>query len=153
MSRRAATASLTVSLTVTAAACAVLLAGCGSSSTPVAAPGVPAPTSAGPSETPSPTPTQATSAPASDPVVEIAVTVEGGAVTPAPANVPVPLGSDVLLTVTSDVADQIHVHGYDVEQQVKSGGTATLELTADQPGTFEVETHESELLLLKLVVS
>ena len=136
-------------VTLAAAACVALLAGCGAGSAPITAPGTPTASSSG---SPSVPPTTS-STPTGEPVVEVAVRVEGGAVTPAPANVPVPLGSDVELTVTSDVADEIHVHGYDVGTQVPAGGTVTLELTADQAGTFEVETHESELLLLKLVVS
>ncbi len=74
-------------------------------------------------------------------------------ITPTPSKVPVPLGSRVLLTVTSDVADQIHVHGYDIEKPVKAGGGVTFDFIANQGGLFEVETHDSEKLLLQLQVS
>lgn len=85
--------------------------------------------------------------------VQLSVAIAGGTVTPAATNVAVPVGSPVELTVTSDVADVIHVHGYDLEQAVSPGAPVTFDFTADQTGTFEVETHESGLLLLKLVVS
>jgi heme/copper-type cytochrome/quinol oxidase subunit 2 len=54
--------------------------------------------------------------------------------------------------VTSDVDDVLHVHGFDVEEPLEAGHTTTVELTADQPGVFEVETHETELELLQLEV-
>jgi hypothetical protein len=50
------------------------------------------------------------------------------------------------------VDDVLHVHGFDVEESLEAGHTTTFELTADQPGVFEVETHETELELLQLEV-
>jgi heme/copper-type cytochrome/quinol oxidase subunit 2 len=85
--------------------------------------------------------------------VAIRVTVVDGTVTPPPSRVAVPLGSPVALTVTSDVADEIHVHGYELEEPVAAGSSVTIQFTADQAGLFEVETHETEKLLLQLQVS
>ena len=80
------------------------------------------------------------------------VSVRDGKVAPKPHRVDVKLGANVRLQVTSDEDDVLHVHGYDVEEPLEAGHTTTVELTADQPGVFEVETHESELLLLQLAV-
>lgn len=85
-------------------------------------------------------------------VVTVTVAVRDGKVVPAPHRVDVPLGSQIKLQVTSDVDDEVHVHGFDVEQPLDAGRTTTIELTADQPGLYEVETHESELQLLQLEV-
>ncbi len=74
-------------------------------------------------------------------------------ITPAPSKVPVPLGSRVLLTVTSDVADRVHLHGYDIEKPVARGGSVTFDFIANQGGLFPVETHGTEKLLLQLQVS
>ena len=52
--------------------------------------------------------------------------------------------------MSSDVDDEVHVHGYDIEREVSAGQSVTIEFTADQTGVFEVETHESDLLLLQL---
>lgn len=127
-----------------------LLTGCaGASSTP-APPAAPAPVV----PTPPGTPSAPVSAPSEVPSgVQLSVTVAGGEVMPPAANVAVPVGSPVRLTVTSDVADVVHVHDYDLEKKVPAGGTVTFDFTADRTGTFEVETHESGLLLVKLVVS
>jgi hypothetical protein len=85
-------------------------------------------------------------------VVEVTVAVRDGTVKPAPHRVDVPLGSQIRLQVTSDVDDEVHVHGLDVEEPLDAGRTTTIELTADQPGLYEVETHESDLQLLQLEV-
>ena len=84
--------------------------------------------------------------------VEITVAVSDGKVTPKPHRVDVPLGSQVRLQVTSDVDDELHVHGFDIEEPLEAGRTTMIELTADQQGVFEVETHETELELLQLEV-
>lgn len=63
-----------------------------------------------------------------------------------------PLGARVVLAVTSDTADELHVHGFDQSVELKPGRRTTLELTADSPGLFEVELHESGLLLVQLEV-
>jgi heme/copper-type cytochrome/quinol oxidase subunit 2 len=91
-----------------------------------------------------PTPTQKT--------VQITVSVQDGKVTPKPRRVAIPLGDQIRLQVTSDVDDELHVHGFDVEEPLEAGRTTTVELTADQQGVFEVETHETELELLQLEV-
>jgi plastocyanin len=86
------------------------------------------------------------------PVVEVNVSVRDGKVAPKPHRVHVTQGATVRLQVTSDVDDVLHVHGFDVEEPLEAGRTTTVELTADQPGVFEVETHETELELLQLEV-
>ena len=85
-------------------------------------------------------------------VVEVTVAVSDGKVTPKPRRVDVPAGAQVRLQITSDVDDEVHVHGYDVEETLEAGRTTTVEFTADQTGLFEVETHESELELVQLEV-
>jgi hypothetical protein len=84
--------------------------------------------------------------------VEIAVAVTDGKVEPKPRRVDVAKDSQVRLIVTSDVDDELHVHGYEVEAELEAGRPTTVELVADQTGIFEVETHESELELLQLEV-
>ena len=65
----------------------------------------------------------------------------------------VSLGDVVTLRVTSDVADEIHVHGYDIMQDVGAGETAEVTFTADIPGQFEVELEKAGIPLVQLVVS
>ena len=85
-------------------------------------------------------------------VVEVRVSVTDGKVEPAPRRVEVEKDSQVRLLVTSDVDDELHVHGYEIEAELEAGRPTTVELSADQTGLFGVETHESELELLQLEV-
>lgn len=100
-----------------------------------------------------PTPSTATSSPEPSPTAtEVDVVVADGAVT-TPIAAEVALGAEVLLRISSDVADEVHVHGYDLETEVPAGGTGELRFSADAAGVFEVEFHESGLLLLRLTVA
>ncbi|MET9700319.1 hypothetical protein ABZY31_25855 [Streptomyces sp. NPDC006529] len=95
-------------------------------------------------------------APSPDPAATadrtVTLTVHDGKVTPAPGRTELKRGERVALRVTSDRADTLHVHGYDKELTLPAGQEATLVLTVDRPGLFEVETHESDLVLTQLLV-
>ncbi len=82
----------------------------------------------------------------------VTITVRDGKVSPAPARTELRRGERVALRVTSDRADTLHVHGYDKELALPAGQEATLTLTADRTGLFEVETHASGLVLTQLLV-
>jgi hypothetical protein len=81
------------------------------------------------------------------------VTVTGGQVTGDTGRVRVPAGEHVTLVVTSDAADELHVHGYDLGADLAPGTPATVEFDATIPGVFEVELHDAGTLLLSLQVS
>jgi hypothetical protein len=59
-------------------------------------------------------------------------------------------GEQVLFRVRSNVADEVHVHGYDVEKEIPAGSTVLLSFPADLEGIFEVELHESEQQIAEL---
>jgi hypothetical protein len=62
-------------------------------------------------------------------------------------------GEQVRFRVSSDKADEVHVHGYDVEEEVPAGGTADFSFPADIEGIFEVELHGSEKQIAELRVN
>ena len=135
------------------------LAACGGSgsSGTAASPGSPAPTassttpgSGGPSGASPSTGQGTTTAPFTG--VVVAMRVAGGKVVPPTHRVDVPMGQRVRLQVDSDVADEVHVHGYDLKQDVAPGAPATVEFVADQPGLFEVELEGAKLQLVQLEV-
>ncbi|MEK8142481.1 hypothetical protein NKH18_09150 [Streptomyces sp. M10(2022)] len=80
------------------------------------------------------------------------IVISRGKISPAPGRLEVKKGERIALRVRSDRTDTLHVHGYDEEAGLPAGRTATLNLTADRTGLFEVETHESGLLLTQLAV-
>jgi hypothetical protein len=63
-----------------------------------------------------------------------------------------PLGARVTLKVTSDVADEVHVHGYDRFADLKPKRTTTLSFKATSPGLYEVEAEDAGTLLAQLLV-
>lgn len=136
------------------------LAGCGSSdsggsaSTPIAAPSsVSSAPSSSAGEPKSSTSGDTTAAPREESGVEaILIRLADGKVTPNGEKMNVAKGTRVTLQITSDHDDTIHVHGFDVEKEVKAGEPATLTFTADQVGSFEVESHEPAKVILILNV-
>ena len=83
----------------------------------------------------------------------VAVSYAGGQVTGTSGREEVPVGEQVVLRISSDVAEEVHVHGYDLEAAVPAGGSVDIPLTASIPGVFEVELHDSGKVLLQLRVA
>ena len=48
-------------------------------------------------------------------------------------------GDRIQFVVTSDVADEVHVHGYDIAKDVPAGGSVRFSFPAKLEGVFEVE--------------
>ena len=92
------------------------------------------------------------SAEATSDVTEIDLTV--GESTGASVVHTVPVGSTVRISIVNkDEEDDYHLHGYDVASgEVPAGETATIELVANEVGSFELESHHSGDLLMTLVV-
>lgn len=66
-----------------------------------------------------------------------------------PLTASVMTGSPVLIRVVSAEQHEFHLHGYDIEL---TGVEVNFDFVADQPGSFELEEHESGDLLLTLEV-
>jgi hypothetical protein len=82
----------------------------------------------------------------------IEVAIARGKISGATGRVPVARGTPVTLVVISDVADEVHLHGYDIEQELAPGKPATLQFTATLTGVFEVELHDANVVLLRLQI-
>jgi hypothetical protein len=93
--------------------------------------GTPTPTTAPgetPAETPEPTPTPKPQPPL----------VTRGKVT----KLRFEQGETVRFRVRSDVADHVHIHGYDLMKDVTPGRTITFSVPADITGIFEIELED-----------
>ena len=101
---------------------------------------------------PSTTAPGATATPATTTATVLAVTVRGGSVVEGAARQRATLNQPVTIRVTSDVAEEVHVHGYDKRVNVAAGGTAEVTFVANIPGVFEVEFERSHKLLFALEV-
>ena len=62
-------------------------------------------------------------------------------------------GDRIRFAVTSDVADEIHVHGYDFMKDVEAGGKVSFDFPAKFDGEFEVELEQRGEQIAKLVVN
>ena len=140
--RRAAVAALTT-------AAALTLAACGNDSSPqatgTATTTAPA-TTTGSGATAGPTTTAADTTPT------IEVTVVGGKPQGGVRREQVKTGETLVLRVTADVADEVHLHGYDKSADVAPGKPAEIRFTADIPGVFEVELEQRRQKLIELEV-
>ena len=61
-------------------------------------------------------------------------------------------GDTVRLRFTSNVADEVHVHGVDRTVDVPAGGTASTRFEAPGQGIFEIESHTTGELIARLEV-
>ncbi len=61
-------------------------------------------------------------------------------------------GQRVTLIVRADVVDHVHVHGYDLMDDVAPGSPARITFRATTPGRFEVELEDRALQIAELRV-
>lgn len=62
-------------------------------------------------------------------------------------------GDRVRIAVTSDVAEELHLHGYDISRDVAAGSTSRLNFKADLEGVFELELERSGVPIAELTVN
>jgi len=81
------------------------------------------------------------------------IVVQGGRRVSGPAILNVRQGEDVTIRISSDRAEELHLHGYNLHVHVTPEKTATLTFTAKLTGRFTYEFHRSGLELGALEVS
>jgi hypothetical protein len=84
--------------------------------------------------------------------VIVRITVVNGAPRGGIVRKTVQKGDAVVIVVASDVADEVHLHGYDLKRDVAAGGTARIRFTAKVPGRFEVELEQRGVQIADLTV-
>jgi hypothetical protein len=97
-------------------------------------------------------PNPGTESPASDGVV-VNIAIKGGKVRPHGDRVDMTVGQEVTLRISSDAAEEIHVHS-DPEHtfEVKPGESLEESFTIDTPGQVAVEAHHLDATIVQLVV-
>lgn len=100
-----------------------------------------------------PAPTTGATAPEQAPEPEpVEVVVKGGKPVGGIKEIDANKGDRVRFVVSSDVADEIHVHGYDLMKDVEAGGSVSFSFPAKIDGEFEVELEDRGEQIAKLVV-
>jgi hypothetical protein len=82
----------------------------------------------------------------------LSVTVRGGSVVEGASRQRATLNQPVTIRVTSDVAEEVHVHGYDKIFPVAANSRGETTFVANIPGVFEVEFERSHKVLFTLEV-
>jgi hypothetical protein len=113
-----------------------------------------------PTATPPPATTEATTTvpatepppppPAPPPPARVRIVVRGGLPVGGPRRVTVARGRRVILNVTSDVSDHVHLHGYDLMQDVGPGMPARIAFRATRPGTVEAELEDRGVQIARI---
>lgn len=138
--RRAATATV-------ATAVLLVLGACGSGDEPAADPT----TSSSASAEASADPTDPTDAAGEGVMVDISLTEDGP--DPQGERVEVTAGEPITLNVTSEIADEVHVHSDpEVSIDVEPGDEKSETFTIDRPGQVAVESHATHTTIVQLVV-
>lgn len=69
------------------------------------------------------------------------------------AKIEVDTGESIEFTVTSDLSEEIHVHGFDLSEEVGPGQEAAFDFPADLEGIYEVELENSAVPIAELRVN
>jgi hypothetical protein len=112
-----------------------------------------------PPPNPPTTPTTVSTQPAPPPttprppsVVQVPIVVRGGKPVGGIRRVTVAKNRTVVLFVRSDVADEVHLHGYDIMRDVAPGSPVRLRFRATIPGRFEAELEDAGLQIADITV-
>jgi plastocyanin len=72
------------------------------------------------------------------------IQIRGGEAVGGPAEIQVKNGDTVVIVVSADALDDIHLHGYDIEKPAEPGQPARFRFKANLEGEFEIESHVAE---------
>lgn len=132
----------------------VLLSGCTSTAEPQASASPSAVSSASKPSSPASPSSVPPSSPSLNPdyALTINIAIANGKTIPNGEKINIRVGQKVILNVTSDTDDEVHAHigGPGYELPVQAGTPAKGEFTIDSPGSFEVESHHLEKIIVIL---
>lgn len=129
-----------------------LAAGCGGSSDETSTGATTAETS---TETTATTPTETTpveTTPTKPVATILRIVVRGGRAEGGLGRATVKQGTRVRLVVSSDAADEVHLHGYDLTTGVAPGRQGRIAFVAKVPGRFEIELEDAGVQIGELEV-
>jgi hypothetical protein len=103
--------------------------------------------------TTTPTATEEQGKKAGEPKPEVTtIVVEGGQPIGGVQELEYRRGEEVRFDVEADIAEEVHVHGYDVIKDVAPGKPVSFSFPADIDGVFEVELEGSHTQIAELTV-
>ena len=78
--------------------------------------------------------------------------IRRGRLVSGPSVIKVHKDDEVIIRLTSDASDDVHLHGYDLHVPTRAGETTTLQFVAKQTGRFGYELHNAKAELGALEV-
>jgi FtsP/CotA-like multicopper oxidase with cupredoxin domain len=72
------------------------------------------------------------------------IRIRGGEVVGGPVEIKARKGDTVVIAVSADAPDDIHLHGYDIVKKAGPGQPARFKFKANLEGGFEIESHVAE---------
>ena len=89
------------------------------------------------------TPTE-TEAPAPPKPEVTRIRIRGGEAVGGPREIKAKKGDTVVIVVSADAPDEIHLHGYDIYKKAAPGQPGRFTFKANFEGEFEIESHVAE---------
>jgi hypothetical protein len=80
------------------------------------------------------------------------IEIEGGQPAGGVEELTFEAGEEIRFRVRSDAPAHVHLHGYDVFEDVPAGGSTTFSVPADIEGVFEVEIETTATQIAEIVV-
>jgi hypothetical protein len=87
-----------------------------------------------------------------DEAVRISLRVAGGKLVEGPSVIRLKRNAAVVLTVVADAADELHIHGYNLQLKLSPDQPGTLSFVAKRTGRFMLELHRADTELGALEV-
>lgn len=83
------------------------------------------------------------------------ITFDGGKVTPSGEEASIDQGTDVELVVEADEPGELHVHSSPEQEFEYTAGTTTIpvKLSNQAPGVVDIESHDLDVVVLRLTIS
>jgi hypothetical protein len=91
-------------------------------------------------------------APSSGDEDTIRITIEDGSVSPRGDRFEMTAGEPVEIEIKADEPGELHVHSTPEQELPYGSGTTTTQLTIDQPGVVDVESHDPDVVVVQLEV-
>ena len=84
--------------------------------------------------------------------VVVDITFDGDTVTPNGERIDAEVGKPVTLKIDADAPGELHVHSTPEQEIAYDAGTSTHEVTFDQPGIVDIESHHLEKVVVQVEV-
>jgi len=84
--------------------------------------------------------------------VVVDITFDGDSVTPNGERVDAEVGEPVTLAIDADAPGELHVHATPEQEIAYDAGASTHQVTFDQPGVVDIESHDLEKVVVQVEV-